>query len=1094
MFSIKSSKFSDCFKCKWLNSKSCIIETNCEKNLLNVDVIIVAECPAENEIQQEKPLVGRSGKMFRRYFDKYLKNKCNYLITNVVLCQVVDENGKASNPDGETINNCKGNLLNIVDIVKSKLIVVMGNSPAKAFDLKINKITEERGKLFKWKNYDILLLTHPSYVNRNRGRTAEMEFQNDFIKAAKLLGLGAGIDLQIEEKKHSNKKGSYSYSIPERFYSKDYRLVDVHYMASTKKVIYIFRDKNNKKIYHETNDDYYCYQRVNKSIENRLIVKYDDLNQVHVKYKDRKRLDSKITYEGDVKIQDKHIIDYSIKNKGDFDTPELNILYMDIETDPGDYKGRPNAKEARFPIVLNTVKFGDKIITYALDNGKEIKKRNDSEIKIFKKEKDLISGFVSDLHQFNPDIITGWNVINFDMCYIFNRMPKLGLDPNTLSQFGDVYIDGDTQFANVPGYVIIDMCKLYKHLQLKKRPNNKLGTIAQIELKENKIQLEYGYSEMYREHINDYIKYNIRDVTILEKLENKPKLKFIKLLMELRKICSSSFHSCGATFGRLDCLVVKYLKENGLASKNAADQKKQKFIGAFVQEPMKGLHQYIVDFDYKSEYPNLVLTYNIGVNTFLMKFEDRLLGYDLAYGKLPDEFTMITDPLYSKKKVKFTRDKLLSTIKQYNLVYTINGCFYKAHDKELSFYSEVLEYLMNTRDVYKGMMLEAKEDKDFGNTELYDIKQKTYKILANALYGILGNENYRFFNVDLASSITSSGQEATKNTILYADEYLRQLYGYRDTTDLMKEVQIKNIIIPRNEIFSDHMNVNLEYIITGDTDSIFATFGKFIPRGFDEEKAFKKMETWCSLTQDYLNNDVVIKIIDRHNVPHERNKLKLKNELMCSRGLFISKKHYAIYVVYQEGKKVDELVMMGLETKRRDFSEYTKHCLTELISMILMPEKISFKKLNIYIKEKESEFLNMIRNGDKNIAKPVGFTKRLEEYKAHTSGARYPENIESMQNWNFLIYNEFVPGSHGYLFKVQGIDYNKAPREVVEKFNKYFLETGRKFTAICVPDEEYRLPEYIIPNVKEALNFAWINRYTQLLEPIMSSGKKMKSF
>ena len=420
-------------------------------------------------------------------------------------------------------------------------------------------------------------------------------------------------------------------------------------------------------------------------------------------------------------------------------------------------------------------------------------------------------------------------------------------------------------------------------------------------------------------------------------MENAPKLKFIKLLSELKKICSGSFNSCGSTFGRLDCLVIKYLKEKGLASKNASDQNKQKFPGAYVQEPLKGLHQYIVDFDFKSLYPSLVLTYNIGVNTFVMKFEDRHFGYDLAYDNLPDEFTMIVDPLYSKKKVQFTKQKLLNTIEKYNLISTINGCFYKPHDKELSFYSEVLEYLLDTRDVYKKMMFEAKDSKDLGNTELYDIKQKTYKILSNALYGILGNENYRFFNVDLASSITLSGQETTKNSILCADKYLKELCKYSDKEiEDVPKIDIDEIKISRNEIFSDYMNVNLEYIITGDTDSIFATFGKFIPRSFDKEKAFNKMVGWCNLTQNYLNDDVVMEIIDRHNIPHERNRLKIKNELMCSRGLFIVKKHYAIYVVYQEGKKVDELVMIGLETKRRDFSLYTKECLTELINMILL--------------------------------------------------------------------------------------------------------------------------------------------------------------
>ena len=105
MISIKNS-YADCSKCTLLDAPSCILETNCEDDLSKVDVIFIAENPSKDEVEKQKPLIGKTGQIFRKNFKKTKLDKFNYLITNTVLCETTDDNGT---PDDETINLCKEN-------------------------------------------------------------------------------------------------------------------------------------------------------------------------------------------------------------------------------------------------------------------------------------------------------------------------------------------------------------------------------------------------------------------------------------------------------------------------------------------------------------------------------------------------------------------------------------------------------------------------------------------------------------------------------------------------------------------------------------------------------------------------------------------------------------------------------------------------------------------------------------------------------------------------------------------------------------------------------------------------------------------------
>jgi DNA polymerase elongation subunit (family B) len=583
---------------------------------------------------------------------------------------------------------------------------------------------------------------------------------------------------------------------------------------------------------------------------------------------------------------------------------------------------------------------------------------------------------------------------------------------------------------------------------------------------------------MFKNNPAEAIKYNMQDVRLLPMLNDK--MKHIELQNKIRETCKTDFAGAKGAMGQLDSLIVSFLKEKGFSSKNALiEGKGSKFEGAYVKPPKIGVHEYIVDFDFTSLYPSLILTYNIGVNTFVMKFDDFTLGYDLAYNidNLPNEMKVIIDPMNTKQEFIITKEQLLKKIKDSNLICTVNGCFFENHEKKPSVYSQILEEMLEARKEYKKKMFDAKIAGDKNKEQLYDIRQQTQKILANSLYGILGNNAFRFYNIDCARSITLSGQEALKNTIIESNAYVDFLKTGKHT---------KPNILKKNEIYSDTFDPETEYLITGDTDSVFICLNKLLDKNKTNDEKVEDVLKLCNEIQTFLNKDVIPSIVGRHSNFIEKNRLELKNELVIKRGLFLAKKRYVNHIIYNEGRKIDMVKSMGVETKRSDFPSMSKEKLQELIELILKSEAIKFSSLLNFVKRTETEFTKTIRERKKEIAKPVSFTKKLSDYKVLSQG------VKGMLNWNVIEYNTFAPGSRGYLFKILGIDLEKAPKDVAERYNKHFSANGKDLTEIVLPDTEEVLPEYYIVNEKDMLKFSWIDRYSLMLEPLSPKKELLK--
>ena len=1075
---IKKSN-GNCSECFLSTEESLFPNTNYNKDITKIDLLIIIPNFSKIDLKNNSVLSEDDNSDFYKLFYKFNLHKQKYLITSLSLCNI-EQYIENEDKKEKIYQCCANNIFHLIDTCKPKLILAMGYDVCKILNLTKNvsgNIFTLRNKIYDFKKYKVFVTLDNKQLKEDKKYYKLIE--NDLSKVVEYI-----TGKKSEIKKISNKikqvgNGLQFYNIPPKFYTNEYRLIDIQFLYNSSEILYIFRDVENKKVYYKHNDDYYFYKSKNVDFD-RKILNEDEIIAYSTSWRNRSDIEIDTSYEADVRLPIKHAIDYGIKNKEDCLATQLNNWFFDIELDMKDTEAFPNIEDAKFPINMISVSYNNHNIIYILDNKTApIEKRNSNyEYKIFNKEIDLIKEFIKDFKNADPDSISGWNTNYFDLPYLYFRLKRLNINPSLLSKFGIFDIDIKWKRVVLAGVACIDQLDIYKLFEFGKKPSYKLDSIAQFELGVKKIELSESISKMYKKDINKLVDYNIRDTDLLVKLEEK--IGQINLVHEIRRVCSSTISAIMSTFGQVDPLLISFMKKKKCVVKNAIRTGKEKLVGAFVKQPDPGIYEHFVDFDFTSLYPSIIRTYNIGVNTFVFRFADSLMGYDITYDRsaLPDKIPIIVDPNYTAKQVVVDKKELLENIEKDRLVWTINGCFYLPHDKQISELSEILDYLMSSRKVYKEKKFEAKTQKDDLMTRVYDTRQLVYKVLANSFYGVIANENFRFFNIHSAGAITASGQEAIKTCIITSHNKIESLLN---KTEYNAPLQLS-----KKEMYSDELDKSRDthHVITSDTDSIFCCFEDF------EDTSVEKIHEYCDNIQKFLNNDIIYDLIKKHNhsCKPDFNFLNLKNELICRKGLFISKKHYVIRVIEQEGKKIDEIVHVGIDTKRSDVPEKTKEFLNDIINIILKDTNFSIKKLMSFIKIKETEFISLLKNGDKTLSKSISFNKPLKDYKRVI-----PQHIVAMLNWNDLIYESFQPGERGNLFIIKGLDESKAPKDIVNKYHNIFLKKGRKLETIAVPETEPKLPSYFIVNTKEMMRVVFYDRYDILLKPILQFKNKDNS-
>jgi DNA polymerase elongation subunit (family B) len=667
----------------------------------------------------------------------------------------------------------------------------------------------------------------------------------------------------------------------------------------------------------------------------------------------------------------------------ELDTPSTGHreLFFDIET-AKDALGYSTIQDVRTAItsIAYYDKAGNDRRVLLLDERKRIKESvlhgDGYEIEIFRTESDLLIRFINAFAEIAPTIISGWNTDNYDIPYLLKRSKKvLGAQSiQQLSRAGIVEYNPKREKWKIFGVSSLDYLKLYKNFTYSELPNYRLDTVGKTELGRGKIEYDGDLDTLFEQDIHKFAWYNMTDVDLVADLDEK--LQLIKLA---RTICHKGhvpYEDVYYASKYLDGAAIVDLKRNGFVAPN----KKFRFVeeenhvdlaGAYVMPPIPGLYKWIYDLDLTSLYPSIIMSLNISPETKVAVIQN----WDENCLLKSDAVTVKLNTGYSVEDVK-------TWLHDNNYTVASNGAVYET--SKIGFLPAILEKWFNERVIFK----DKRDEYEVGSEEykFYDAMQLTQKVLLNSFYGVLGLKTFRFYDLDNAGAITSTGQSVIKFSALAINKYYEKEIG--------------------KDHFINATGYKCEYSFYTDTDSTFVSSLPLIAKRYpnfdetDEQFMIEKTNEIASEIQKHVNNMYDIYADKFHNTKTHR--FQIKQEYVAKSGLWIAKKRYAQWVIFKEGKPTNKLDIKGLDVVRSSFPTDFKQIMTEALWLILKEHGkqetadviLNFKK-NIH----KSDILNVMKNtGVKEISK---YIVKRNTFSGYLSGT--PIHVKSSINFNDML-------------------------------------------------------------------------------------------
>ncbi len=481
---------------------------------------------------------------------------------------------------------------------------------------------------------------------------------------------------------------------------------------------------------------------------------------------------------------------FLIDKYGDDDTPSVTHreVFFDIEIEIGGALTPDYIKSAPMPVT--SIAYWDKQLDeweiIILDKTGEIKEelRGNKRITPVKRETDLLSVFLDRMEAIEPDILIGYNSDYFDIPYLYYRMKNtLGTRyANRMSPINIVeerFWDEDMPIR-IAGVASLDYMRLHKKYSFKDEPSYKLDSLGEKYVDQKKIEYDGSLDRLFREDKEKFIEYNFVDVLILKKLDEK--FKYIDLTKNLAHKGKVLYEEVYQSSRIHDGAISSWLIANDIVPPNKDKNPlvKKNYAGGYLFCPKTGIYNYMFDEDLTSLYPSIIMSINIGKETYIGRvldlFNDRNnhLGLnDLE--KMVEEDPKKTVPVESpqgNQKYLLVRD-VVEKIKTNNLAITANGVMFRT-DKQ-SVLSVILSKWFDERVEYKGLMKKAYKSGNKKEGELNHLKQYTMKILLNSLYGATALASFRYGNVILSEGITLTGQRIIQESALFTNTHMNQV-------------------------------------------------------------------------------------------------------------------------------------------------------------------------------------------------------------------------------------------------------------------------------------------------------------------------------
>ena len=791
----------------------------------------------------------------------------------------------------------------------------------------------------------------------------------------------------------------------------------------------------------------------------------EPLNKVTAKswkdfIKEQKIHSSHKLYESDINAVFR-ILEENYQNQ---DPPKLNVAFFDIEVDFDPERGYASPDDAFMPITAISVhlQWMETLVTFAIPPKTLTMEQAIEQVKefpntmLFETEAEMLDAFL-DLIQ-DADIISGWNSEGFDVPYTVNRVTKVLSKEDTrrfclwdqmpkkreYEKYGK-----DAVTYDFHGRVHLDSLELYRKYTYEERHTYRLDAIGEMEIGENKTVYEGTLDQLYNNDFRKFIEYNRQDTSLLDKLDKK--LKFIDLANTIAHENTVLLQTTMGAVAVTEQAIINESHHRGLIvpSRPRRDEGVDTAAaGAYVAYPKKGLHDWIGSLDINSLYPSVIRALNMGPETIVGQLRQNYTKEEIeAKIAKGNSFAASWEGKFGSNEYELVmaKDKaqeiiidwesgetdVLSGAQIYELIFeskqpwmlSANGTIF-THENEgiipgllKRWYAERKEMQAKLKDAIKaGNKIEE---------EYWDKRQLVKKINLNSLYGAILNAGCRFFDNRIGQSTTLTGRQIAKH--------------------MAGKI---------NEVVTGEYNHVGKSIIYGDTDSAYFSAFTTLRREIEKKEIPWTKETVIQLYDqiaEEVNTTFPQFMLDSFHCPKSRGEvIKAGREIVAIKGLFITKKRYAVLYYDKEGKRSDiegkpgKIKAMGLDLKRSDTPEFMQKFLEEILTKVLNGSEE--EEILDRIAEFRTEF--KARPGwEKGSPKRANNIAEYEAKEKKAGKANMPGHVRASINWNTL------KRMNGDKYSQQIVDGMKV---IVCKLKANPLG----YTSVAYPVDELRLPKW----------------------------------
>ena len=743
------------------------------------------------------------------------------------------------------------------------------------------------------------------------------------------------------------------------------------------------------------------------------------------------------------------------------DGPRLHTAIFDIEVAFDHERGYSPTDDPFNAITAISVYLDwiDQLITLAVppshmsrETALELVKDFDNTL-LFDSEAEMLKTFLDVLE--DADVVTGWNSEGYDIPYTVNRITRVltrddtrrfclwGQFPKqrTFERFGAEQVTYD-----LIGRVHMDYMQLYRKYTYEERHSYSLDAILEYEGLAGKTKFEGTLDQLYNQNFRTFIEYNRQDVNGIAELDKK--LKFLDLANTLAHENTVLLQTTMGAVAVTEQAIIVEAHERGMvvpSRRERVSSEDTQAAGAYVAYPKKGIHEYVGSIDINSLYPSAIRALNMGPETVVGQLRpimtDRLIQERMAKGQ---SFAAAWDGLFATLEYTALMDQqrgteitidwqngeesVHSAAEIWQIIFDSNQPWMiSANGTIFSLEREgvIPGLLKRWYAERKQMQARLKECETKEDEEYWDKRQLVKKINLNSLYGAILNPGCRFFDKRIGQSTTLTGRSIAYHMDAYVNECITGQYN--------------------------HVG---DAIIYGDTDSCYFSawpaLRSEVEAGRMEWNREIAVQLYDSIA-DQVNESFPAFMEQAFHVPRERGSvIKGGREIVASKGLFITKKRYAVMVYDKEGKRQDvngrpgKVKAMGLDLKRSD----TPRVIQEFLSDVLNDVLTGVGRDSVVEKIREFKYAFKERPAwEKGSPKRVNNLTRYGREEERLGKANMPGHVRAALNWN----NMRRMNSDNYSMQI--IDGMKT---IVCKLRSNPLG----WTSIGYPTDELHLPEW----------------------------------